>query len=80
MSDPQQVATVDFVDIDSGSDAFVAIRASSDVVVLSISIRVDGDLLVAMNYSDFERLLEALHLAATIAEPTESSSTSVHDS
>ena len=72
----QDVATIDFVDIDSGSEAFVMIRASPDVVVLSFSIKVDGDLLVAMNHSDLERLLEALQLAATIAKGTESSGTS----
>lgn len=66
----KDVATIEFVDQDSGSDAFVIIRVSPNLVVLSVSIAVDGDFLVAMRHSDFVRLLEAMQAAATIARPT----------
>lgn len=63
--------TVNFVDIDSGSDAFAIVKASPDLVILSFSIEVDGDTLVAMNYADFERLLAAMRAAAEVARPPE---------
>jgi len=62
----QPIATVDFVDRETADDGFAIVRASKDVVALTISLRANGDIEVFLGAADCQSLAEALFSASAI--------------
>jgi hypothetical protein len=51
---------INFVDADSGQEAFANVRQLGDVVGLAISLEHDGDIEVFLRKADLDRLVVAL--------------------
>jgi hypothetical protein len=58
-----QIASINFVDKDSGQPGFVGIRVQGAVVGLTLSLQDDGDIEVFLGSDDARRLLDALEQA-----------------
>jgi hypothetical protein len=65
----QVVATIPFVDGDSGDDAVVIVRAGTPGVALALSLRKNGDLMVLMQPEECRAVVAALERALGIAAP-----------
>lgn len=55
-----QLATINFIDKDSGQPGFVAVRVEGDVVGLALSLQDNGDIEVFLDPDETTQLLEAL--------------------
>lgn len=64
----QDVASFQFVDIDSEDEAWIFIRAESGRVALGVSLKDDGDYTLAFGENECELLIEALQRAALIVK------------
>lgn len=64
------IAMLDFVDIDSGANGHAYVRASSDLIGLTLSLQSNGDIEVFLRPPDCERLIAALQAALIVAGTT----------
>ena len=64
----KEVATIQFIDVDSSGEALAIVRAAEGRVALCISSIADGDTEVVFQTKDCERLLEALRRAIAISK------------
>lgn len=64
----KQIETIQFVDLDSGNDALIIVRASTNQIALCISKKEDGDIEVLFRAEECKQLLEALQQAVVVAE------------
>ena len=60
------IATISFVDADSGDEGFVGVRVEGGVVGLSVSLRSDGDIEVFVGRREVGALLDALREAQRV--------------
>lgn len=63
----EEIVSITFEDANSGDEALVFVRVHGQTVALSVSLRSDGDYLVALNPGDCETLAEALRRAVAQA-------------
>jgi hypothetical protein len=56
----REIATVSFVDGESGSEAFAVVRQRGRSIALGISIKSDGDIDVLLDVHAAAKLLEAM--------------------
>lgn len=63
-----QVASLEFRDVEARSRAFAAVRAAREVVALALSLETDGDLEVCVTPKIARELAAALENAAQRAE------------
>ena len=61
----RHIATITFVDADSGDEACITVRSDDASVGLSVSIKANGDIETFMSKEDAVRLVEALKLAVS---------------
>ena len=64
----EQVASLEFRDVEAGSRAFASVRAAGKVVALALSLETDGDLEVCVTPKVARELAAALESAAQRAE------------
>ena len=58
------ITSMQFVDQDSGDDAFVAVRVEGKIVGLALSLRSGGDVEVCFGRDELTALISALERAA----------------
>lgn len=56
----EEVATIGFIDVDTGDEAAAIVRTRPGVVGLSLALRSNGDLDVFLGAEDCQALVEAL--------------------
>lgn len=59
----KEIATLQFVDADSGEEAIAIIRAANGYVALCLSLRHNGDVEILIKAEECEALIEALQRA-----------------
>jgi hypothetical protein len=62
-----ELARIDFVDLESGSAAFLVIRRAPDGIALGFAVEANGDLDLAVSGADAQRLGEALIQTSQVA-------------
>jgi hypothetical protein len=67
-----QVASIEFIDKDSGQPAFAAVRVEGGVVGVALSLQDDGDLEVFLDADEVQRFVDALTRAHSLmgSEPS----------
>jgi hypothetical protein len=60
------VEAIQFVDLDSGDEAMVFVRAGRDSAGLALSLKQDGDIEVFFGPNELDRLIGALQKARAI--------------
>ena len=58
------ITSMQFVDQDSGDDAFVAVRVDGQIVGLALSLKSGGDVEVCFGRDELTALISALERAA----------------
>jgi hypothetical protein len=61
-----QIASIKFIDIDSGDEAWMGVRAVGEVTGLGLSLMKNGDIEVFMRVSELDQLIEGLQKARAI--------------
>lgn len=62
-----EIATIAMRDAESLDEAAIVIRRDRKYVVLSLSLRSDGDVQIVMNINDAKAVVEALRAAVDFA-------------
>jgi hypothetical protein len=63
----REIATISFLDADSGEDALAIVRTGRARIALCLSLRENGDTEVVLSPSDCQALVEALKRARVMA-------------
>jgi hypothetical protein len=63
----REIATVEFTDLESGDDGLAMVRVQTGQVILSLTLKANGDLLIAMPPDRCKALVEALQRAIEAA-------------
>jgi hypothetical protein len=61
-----QVASIKFIDVDSGDEAWIGVRAVGKVTGLALSLMKNGDMEVFMQVSELDQLIEGLQKARAV--------------
>jgi len=61
-----QVASINFVDKDSGDEAWIGVRAIGEIVGLAVSLKKDGDIAVFFTPKELDLIVAALQKARAI--------------
>jgi hypothetical protein len=64
----KEVATVRFLDAESGDEAWVIVRASDKIVGVAFTLKSNGDFEVFLERDDCRSLIAELQRALTISE------------
>ena len=67
----KNIATIRFVDRDSDDEASVIVNTTAGLISLTLSLRQNGDLLVAFGPDECERIVHALQEALMTAQQPE---------
>lgn len=60
------IATISFVDADSGDEGFIGVRVEGGAVGLSVSLRSNGDVEVFVGQREVEALIDAFREAQRV--------------
>ncbi len=69
----QQVATLNFIDLDSNDEASIFIRAERDLIAIGFSLKEDGDIELLLRSEQWRTFLVQFQRALAIAEARDES-------
>lgn len=64
----QQIATLNFTDLDSQDEATIIIRAEQDLVAIAFSLKQDGDMELVLHPKEWRTVLAHFERALALAE------------
>ncbi len=63
----QQIGNISFIDLDSGDEAIIIVRAREGRIALTTSLKENGDVAAILNPEDCKHLIDLLSQAIGIA-------------